>query len=31
MDRKERGSDRWKHMVETLGLSPATWKEQITI
>ncbi|KAI0381632.1 ribosomal protein S15 precursor-like protein [Hypomontagnella monticulosa] len=30
MDRKERGSDRWKHMVETLGLSPATWKEQIT-
>ncbi|KAI1372303.1 ribosomal protein S15 precursor-like protein [Hypoxylon crocopeplum] len=30
MDRKERGSDRWKHMVETLGLSPATWKEQIS-
>ncbi|KAI1417937.1 ribosomal protein S15 precursor-like protein [Hypoxylon sp. FL1857] len=30
MDRKERGSDRWKHMIETLGLSPATWKEQIT-
>ncbi|KAI1780344.1 ribosomal protein S15 precursor-like protein [Hypoxylon cercidicola] len=30
MDRKERGSDRWRHMIETLGLSPATWKEQIT-
>ncbi|KAI1382732.1 ribosomal protein S15 precursor-like protein [Hypoxylon trugodes] len=30
MDRKEKGSDRWKHMIETLGLSPATWKEQIT-
>lgn len=30
MDRKERGSDRWKHMIETLGLSPATWKDQIT-
>ncbi|KAI1213656.1 ribosomal protein S15 precursor-like protein [Annulohypoxylon truncatum] len=31
MDRKERGSDRWKHMIETLGLSPATWKGQITL
>ncbi|KAH9907752.1 ribosomal protein S15 precursor-like protein [Xylariomycetidae sp. FL2044] len=31
MNRKERGSDRWKHMVETLGLSDATWKEQITL
>ncbi|KAI1807806.1 ribosomal protein S15 precursor-like protein [Daldinia bambusicola] len=31
MERKERGSDRWKHMIETLGLSPATWKDQITI
>lgn len=30
MDRKERGSDRWTHMIETLGLSPATWKGQIT-
>ncbi|KAI8962071.1 ribosomal protein S15 precursor-like protein [Daldinia sp. FL1419] len=30
MDKKERGSDRWKHMIETLGLSPATWKDQIT-
>ncbi|KAI1076375.1 ribosomal protein S15 precursor-like protein [Whalleya microplaca] len=31
MERKERGSDRWKHMVETLGLSPATYKGQITL
>lgn len=28
MERKERGSERWQHMVETLGLSPATWKGQ---
>jgi len=31
MERKERGSGRWTHMIETLGLSPATWKEQITL
>ncbi|KAK3344338.1 hypothetical protein B0T25DRAFT_522298 [Lasiosphaeria hispida] len=31
MERKERGSGRWQHMIETLGLSPATWKEQITL
>lgn len=31
MERKERGSERWTHMLETLGLSPATWKEQISI
>ncbi|KAK3684008.1 hypothetical protein B0T22DRAFT_268165 [Podospora appendiculata] len=31
MERKERGSGRWEHMIETLGLSPATWKEQITL
>ncbi|KAI1461256.1 ribosomal protein S15 precursor-like protein [Annulohypoxylon moriforme] len=31
MERRERGSDRWKHMIETLGLSPATWKGQITV
>ncbi|CAJ2511393.1 Uu.00g070180.m01.CDS01 [Anthostomella pinea] len=31
MDRKERGSDRWQHMMETLGLSDATWKNQITL
>lgn len=31
MERKERGSQRWQHMLETLGLTPATWKEQITL
>jgi len=31
MERKERGSGRWQHMLETLGLTPATWKEQITL
>jgi ribosomal protein S15 len=30
MEKKERGSGRWHHMLETLGLSPATWKEQIS-
>ncbi|KAK1836062.1 hypothetical protein QBC39DRAFT_338693 [Podospora conica] len=31
MERKERGSGRWEHMLKTLGLTPATWKEQITL
>jgi ribosomal protein S15 len=31
MERKEKGSGRWYHMLQTLGLSPATWKEQITL
>ncbi len=31
MGRKERGGERWTHMVETLGLSPATWEKQIEI
>ncbi|CAN8104606.1 unnamed protein product [Discula destructiva] len=31
MERKERGSGRWEHMVDTLGLSEATWKGQIEI
>ncbi|KAH8883902.1 hypothetical protein GQ53DRAFT_731858 [Thozetella sp. PMI_491] len=31
MERKERGSGRWHNMLETLGLSPATWKQQITL
>ncbi|KAI0136871.1 hypothetical protein BJ170DRAFT_689268 [Xylariales sp. AK1849] len=31
MEKRERGSDRWTHMIETLGLSPATWKGQITL
>ncbi|ORY60043.1 uncharacterized protein BCR38DRAFT_488236 [Pseudomassariella vexata] len=30
MERKERGSGRWTHMIETLGLGEATWKNQIT-
>ncbi|KAF6828784.1 ribosomal protein S15 [Colletotrichum plurivorum] len=30
MERQERGSGRWEHMLEKLGLSPATWKEQIS-
>lgn len=31
LEKKERGSGRWQHLVETLGLSPATYKEQISI
>ncbi|ROW10681.1 hypothetical protein VPNG_05077 [Cytospora leucostoma] len=31
MERRERGSGRWSHMIETLGLSPATWKKQIEV
>jgi ribosomal protein S15 len=31
LERKERGSGRWKHLIETLGLSPATWQKQITL
>ncbi|KKY36534.1 putative ribosomal protein s15 precursor-like protein [Diaporthe ampelina] len=31
MERRERGSGRWEHMVETLGLSPATYKKQIEV
>jgi ribosomal protein S15 len=31
MERKERGSERWTNLLETLGLSPATWKGQITV
>ncbi|RYP42104.1 hypothetical protein DL767_000469 [Monosporascus sp. MG133] len=31
MERKERGSDRWKHLIETLGLTEATYKGQITL
>ncbi|KAK2004312.1 ribosomal protein S15 [Colletotrichum falcatum] len=30
MEKKERGSGRWTHMLEKLGLSPATYKEQIS-
>jgi ribosomal protein S15 len=31
MERKERGSERWQNMLKTLGLTPATWKEQLTM
>ncbi|KAI3395596.1 hypothetical protein diail_1108 [Diaporthe ilicicola] len=31
MERRERGSARWSHMIETLGLSPATYKKQIEV
>ncbi|KAG6008504.1 hypothetical protein E4U21_004344 [Claviceps maximensis] len=31
MERKERGSGRWTHMLEKLGLTPATWKGQIDL
>lgn len=31
MERKERGSDRWHHLVQTLGLGEATYKGQITL
>ncbi|KAK3304078.1 uncharacterized protein B0T15DRAFT_485843 [Chaetomium strumarium] len=31
LERKERGSGRWQHLVETLGLTPATYKEQISL
>lgn len=31
MERKERGSGRWEHMIKELGLTPATWKKQIEV
>ncbi|KAK4183092.1 hypothetical protein QBC35DRAFT_508719 [Podospora australis] len=31
MERKERGSGRWQFMCETLGITPATYKGQISI
>ena len=31
MERRERGSDRWVHMMQTLGLTEATYKGQITL
>lgn len=30
MEKKERGSGRWTNMLEKLGLTPATWQEQIS-
>lgn len=29
--RKERGGDRWQHLIEKLGLSEGTWKGEISI
>lgn len=29
--KKERGSDRWKNLVETLGLSEGTWRGEISL
>ncbi|KAI9158610.1 ribosomal protein S15 precursor-like protein [Paramyrothecium foliicola] len=31
MEKRERGGERWTHMLEKLGLTPATWKGQIVI
>lgn len=31
MLRKERGSERWHHMTQTLGLTEATWKGQLEV
>lgn len=31
MERKERGGDRWRHVIEVLGLTEATWKGQIAV
>ena len=29
--RKDRGGDRWSHLVEKLGLTPATWEGEIEV
>ena len=31
MEKKERGSERWHHMMQTLGLTPACWKGEIAV
>lgn len=31
MLRKERGSERWHHMTQTLGITEATWKGQLEV
>ena len=31
MERKERGSERWQHVISTLGLTPACWKGEIEV
>ncbi|KAL6855095.1 hypothetical protein ACO1O0_006233 [Amphichorda felina] len=30
MERRERGSERWTHMLEKLGITEAAWKGQVT-
>lgn len=29
--RKDRGGDRWQHLIEKLGLTPATWEGEIEV
>ena len=31
MEKRERGSERWTHMIQTLGLTPATWRGEISV
>ena len=31
MEKRERGSERWSHLLETLGLTEGTWKGQIEV
>jgi ribosomal protein S15 len=31
LQRQERGSERWQHVVETLGLTEGTWKGEISL
>ena len=31
MEKKERGSERWQNMIETLGITPACWKGEIAV
>ncbi|MCJ1408745.1 hypothetical protein MMC19_002821 [Ptychographa xylographoides] len=31
MEKKERGGERWRYMIETLGLTEATWHGQIEV
>lgn len=31
MRKKERGGERWQHLIQTLGLTEGTWKGEITV
>jgi len=31
LKKKERGGERWQHLIETLGLTEATWMGEITL